>query len=74
MCINAPFSSILRRKGGVFMSVWKFALAGALTGAANGFFGGGCCWIIIIILLICCCGGNWGGCGNSCGCGNNCGC
>lgn len=32
------------------MSVWKFALAGALTGAANGFFGGGGGCVLVPLL------------------------
>ena len=36
------------------MSVWKFALAGALTGAANGFFGGGGGCILVPLLTKLC--------------------
>ena len=32
------------------MSVWKFVLAGALTGAVNGFFGGGGGCILVPLL------------------------
>ena len=32
------------------MSVWKFALAGALTGAVNGFFGGGGGCVLVPLL------------------------
>ena len=32
------------------MPVWKFILAGALTGAANGFFGGGGGCILVPLL------------------------
>ena len=33
------------------MPIWKFALAGALTGAANGFFGGGGGSILVPLLV-----------------------
>ena len=36
------------------MSVWKFALAGALTGVANGFFGGGGGCILVPLLTRLC--------------------
>ena len=36
------------------MSVWKFALAGALTGVANGFFGGGGgCLLVPLLTGLC---------------------
>lgn len=36
------------------MPIWKFILAGALTGAANGFFGGGGGCILVPLLTKLC--------------------
>ena len=50
MRIIAPIPRIITGNGGDFLSVWKFALAGALTGAVNGFFGGGGGCILVPML------------------------
>ena len=48
--ILAPFLPILTEKGGVILPIWKFLLAGAVTGAVNGFFGGGGGSILVPLL------------------------
>ena len=51
MRIIAPIFPIITGNGGDFLSVWKFVLAGALTGAVNGFFGGGGGCILVPLLV-----------------------
>ena len=50
MRIIAPIFPIITGNGGDFLSVWKFMLAGALTGAVNGFFGGGGGCVLVPLL------------------------
>lgn len=54
MRIIAPISRIITGNGGDFLSVWKFALTGALTGAVNGFFGGGGGCVLVPMLAELC--------------------